>query len=125
VQRYLLIAIGGALGAMLRYCIGTFAAERFGPKFPVGTLAINITACFLIGFTLESLTHHAGLNPAWRYLFAVGFIGAFSTFSTFEWEIWSDLTTGAYWIALAYLTASLIFGFLAVALGSASARALP
>jgi len=77
----------------------------------------------MIGFILEYLGHTTGTHPIWRYLFAIGFIGAFSTFSTFEWEIWSDLTSGAFWIGLAYLTASLVFGFLAVALGATSARA--
>jgi len=46
LQRYALIAIGGAIGAMLRYFIGITAAERFGPRFPVGTLVVNISACF-------------------------------------------------------------------------------
>ena len=125
MQRYLLIALGGALGAMLRYCIGVVAAERFGPRFPVGTLTINVSACFMIGFILEYLHHHTGVNPAWRYAFAIGFIGAYSTFSTFEWEIWSDLTNGAFWLGMLYMVVSLIAGFMAVAVGSIAARSLP
>jgi len=124
LQRYLLIAVGGALGALLRYSIGVVAAQRFGPRFPVGTLSINISACLMIGFTLEYLKHHAGLNPVWRYGFAIGFIGAYSTFSTFEWETWSDLTSGAFWIGIAYVAFSLIAGFIAVAAGSFAARSL-
>jgi len=124
LQRYLLIALGGALGALLRYSIGVVAAQRFGPRFPVGTLSINISACLMIGFTLEYLKHHAGLNPVWRYGFAIGFIGAYSTFSTFEWETWSDLTSGAFWIGIAYVAFSLIAGFIAVAAGSFAARSL-
>lgn len=124
MQRYLLIALGGALGALLRYSIGVVAAQRFGPRFPVGTLSINISACLMIGFTLEYLKHHAGLNPVWRYGFAIGFIGAYSTFSTFEWETWSDLTSGAFWIGIAYVAFSLIAGFIAVAAGSFAARSL-
>jgi fluoride exporter len=124
VQRYLLIAAGGALGAMLRYFIGVLAAERFGPRFPVGTLTINVSACFMIGLLLEYLNHHAGMNPAWRYGIAVGFIGAFSTFSTFEWETWVDLTNGAFWLGILYVAVSLVLGMVAVALGSLSARAL-
>ena len=125
MQRYLLIALGGALGAMLRYFIGVVAAERFGPRFPVGTLTINVSACFMIGFILEYLHHHTGVNPAWRYAFAIGFIGAYSTFSTFEWEIWSDLTNGAFWLGMLYMVVSLIAGFMAVAVGSIAARSLP
>lgn len=109
---------------MLRYFIGVVAAQRFGPRFPVGTLTINISACFMIGLLLEYLHRHAGMNPAWRYGVAVGFIGAFSTFSTFEWETWSDLTSGAFWIGMLYVAVSLIFGLLAVAVGSFSARAI-
>ncbi len=125
LQRYLVIAAGGALGAMLRYFIGDLAAHRYGPRFPVGTLTINLSACFLIGFVVYYLNHHTGLNPAWRYGIAVGFIGAYSTFSTFEWEIWTDMTTGAFWIGMAYLGVSIILGLLAVALGDVAARALP
>ena len=125
MQRYLFIAIGGALGSILRYYVGVATTERFGPRFPLGTLVINITACFLIGISIEYLNRHAGLNPAWRYLIPIGFIGAYSTFSTFEWEIWTNITSGVFWIALAYVAISLIFGFIAVALGAATARSLP
>ena len=124
MRRYLLIAVGGALGAMLRYFIGKVAAEHFGTRFPVGTLSINVSACFMIGFILEYLTQHTGLNPAWRYTFAIGFIGAYSTFSTFEWEIWSELTSGAFWIGILYVAVSLIVGLIAVGLGSTTARSL-
>ena len=124
VRRYLLIAMGGALGAMARYFVGVLAAERFGPRFPVGTLSINISACFILGFILEYLNRHTGMSPVWRYGVAIGFIGAFSTFSTFEWETWSDLTSGAFWIAILYVAVSLIAGLIAVALGSSTARSL-
>ncbi len=124
MQRYLLIAIGGALGAMLRYFVGVVAAERFGPRFPIGTLSINISACFMIGFILEYLNRHTGVSPVWRYAVAIGFIGAFSTFSTFEFETWSELTSGAFWIAILYVAISLIFGLIAVSLGSATSRSL-
>ena len=123
LQRYLYIAIGGALGSMLRYFIGASVAERFGPRFPVGTLIINICACFIIGLSLEYLNRHAGLNPAWRYFLPIGFIGGVSTFSTFEWEVWTNFTNGAFWVALSYVAISIVAGFIAVALGAATARA--
>ena len=124
MKRYLLVALGGALGAMARYFVGILAAERFGQRFPVGTLSINISACFMIGFLLEYLNRHTGMSPVWRYGVAIGFIGAFSTFSTFEWETWSDLTSGAFWIAILYVAVSLIAGLIAVALGSSTARSI-
>jgi len=122
VQRYLLIAIGGGLGSMLRYFLGATAAQRFGVRFPVGTLSVNILACFLIGLSVEYLNRHASLNPAWRYLIPVGFIGGFSTFSTFEWETWSDISSGAFWIGILYVAVSLVAGFVAVGIGVAAAR---
>ena len=124
MQRYLMIAIGGALGSMLRYFVGALAAERFGMSFPVGTLTINISARFMIGFSIELLNTHVGLSPAWRFLIPVGFIGAFSTFSTFEWEMWTDIRNGLFWIALLYLALSLAGGMIAVALGATIARSV-
>jgi len=124
LKRYLLIAVGGALGALARYLVGVFAAEHFRSRFPIGTFSINISACFMIGFILEYLTRHTHMSPAWRYAFAIGFLGAYSTFSSFEWETWSEITNGAYWMGLLYVGASLILGLLAVGLGSATARSV-
>jgi len=107
---------------MLRYFIGALAAKRFAHPFYVGTLVINILACFLIGLSVEYLNRHASLNPAWRFLIPVGFIGGFSTFSTFEWEAWSDITSGAFWIGILYVAVSLVAGFVAVGVGVAAAR---
>lgn len=109
---------------MLRYFIGVVAAKRFGQQFPVGTLSINISACFMIGFIIEYLNRHTGISPIWRYTVAIGFIGAFSTFSTFEWETWADLTHGAFWFGILYVAVSLIAGLLAVGLGTSTARSL-
>ena len=120
-----MVAAGGAVGAVLRYFVGLQASQRFGQRFPIGTLSINLSACFLIGCTLEYLNQHNTANPIVRYAFAIGFIGAYSTFSTFEWEIWSDITHGSFWIGMLYLTVSLVGGLIAVALGAASARAIP
>lgn len=124
LRRYLLIGFGGALGAILRFVIGAAAAQRFGPRFPVGTLVINISACFIYGLVFEYLNRHTGLSEAWRYLIPIGFIGAYSTFSTFEFEFWADFTRGAYWIGILYVTASLVGGFVAVSLGAATGRAV-
>ena len=74
-----------------------------GASFPYGTLVVNITACVIIGFTLTYLGKRADLNPAWRYLLAVGFIGAYSTFSTYEWETLSTLRSGAFAMARSLL----------------------
>lgn len=124
LRRYLLIALGGALGALARYGVGEIAAEHYGTRFPVGTLTINISACFIIGFVIEYLNRHIGLSDGWRYLIPIGFIGAYSTFSTFEFETWSAISRGAYWTGAIYLGSSLVGGFIAVGLGVAAGRAV-
>jgi fluoride exporter len=123
LQRYLFIAIGGALGSVARFWVGTTVAGRLGTRFPFGTLVVNISACLLIGMSIEVLSRHANLNPSWRYLIPIGFIGAYSTFSTFEWEIFTNLNNGAFWIAILYVTISLVSGLIAVALGVSLVRA--
>jgi CrcB protein len=124
LQRYLLIAFGGALGSMARYWVGTTIAGRMGTKFPYGTFVINITACMIIGFSLTLLAKRADLNPAWRFLVPVGFIGAYSTFSTYEWETLSTIRTGAFLLAAFYAVSSLILGLAAVWGGSVIAEIL-
>jgi fluoride exporter len=124
LQRYLFIMIGGALGSAARFWVGTSVASRMGTRFPFGTLVINITACFVIGLSLEFLNHRADLSPSWRFLVPIGFVGAYSTFSTFEWETFSNLSHGTFWIAILYVTVSLVSGLIAVALGVALAKAL-
>ena len=124
MQKYLLIAIGGALGSIARYWVGSTVAGRMGIRFPYGTLIVNITACIIIGFSLTYLGKRAGLSPAWRYLIPVGFIGAYSTFSTYEWETLSTLRAGAFALASLYAIGSLILGLAAVWLGAVLAEAI-
>jgi CrcB protein len=118
LQKYFLIAFGGALGSMARYWVGSAIANRVGTKFPYGTLIINITACVIIGFSLSFLTKRADLSPDWRFLVPVGFIGAYSTFSTFEWETLSTIRTGAFLLAALYSVGSFLLGLAAVWTGT-------
>ena len=122
MEKYFLIAIGGALGSMARYWMGSTIANRMGAKIPYGTFLINMLACAVIGFSITLLTRRAGWNPAWRFLLPVGFIGAFSTFSTYEWETYSNMRNGAFVLAIAYAIGSLVLGFVAVWGGSAIAE---
>jgi CrcB protein len=124
LQKYFLIAFGGALGSVARYWVGSAIANRMGTKFHYGTFVINITACVIIGFSLTVLSKRADLNPAWRFLVPVGFIGAYSTFSTYEWETLYTIRTGAFLIAALYAVSSLILGLAAVWAGSAIAEIL-
>jgi CrcB protein len=124
LQKYLLIAVGGALGSVARYWVGSTIASRAGIKFPYGTLVVNLTACLVIGFTLTYLGKRADLNPAWRFLVPIGFIGAYSTFSTYEWETLTTLRSGAFALAALYAVGSLILGLVATWGGAALAEAL-
>jgi len=118
LQKYFLIALGGALGSVARYWVGSTIAGRMGTKFPYGTFVINLTACVIIGFSLTFLAKRVELNPAWRFLIPVGFIGAYSTFSTYEWETLSTIRTGAFFMAALYAVSSLVLGLAAVWFGS-------
>ncbi len=113
MQKYLFIAAGGALGAITRYWVGSTVAGRMGTRFPYGTFVINMTACVIIGFSLTYLDKRAGLSPAWRFFIPIGFIGAYSTFSTYEWETLSTLRAGAFALAALYAVGSLIVGLAA------------
>ena len=124
MQKYLMIAVGGGLGSVARYWVGSTISSRVGIRFPYGTLVVNLTACLVIGFTLTYLGKRADLDPAWRFLIPVGFIGAYSTFSTYEWETLSTLRSGAFLLAGLYAIGSLVLGLIAVWAGAALAEVL-
>ena len=124
MRKYFFIAIGGSVGAVARYWVGSVITERMGTGFPYGTFVVNITACLLIGFSLVFLERRTELKPAWRFLIPVGFIGAYSTFSTFEWEIFSSLHAGAFFLAALYVVLSVLLGLAAVWCGVLFARAI-
>lgn len=122
MQKYLLIALGGALGSIARYWVGATISSRASVKFPYGTFTINMTACFIIGFVLTLLGKRAGLSESWRYLIPIGFVGAYSTFSTYEWETLSTLRSGAVALAALYAGGSLILGLASTWLGAVTAE---
>jgi CrcB protein len=122
LQKYLLIAAGGALGSIARYWVGSTIAGRMGIRFPYGTLFVNITACVIIGFSLTYMGRRADLSPAWRYLIPIGFIGAYSTFSTYEWETLATVRAGAFFLAGLYAASSFVLGLAAVWAGSVLAE---
>lgn len=83
---YLLIGVGGVLGANARYLVSTWAASRFGTAFPTGTLIVNVTGSFLIGLVLQTVLVRFDNDADARLLVATGFLGAYTTFSTFAFE---------------------------------------
>jgi CrcB protein len=118
LQKYLYIALGGALGTVARYWVGTTVSGRLGARFPYGTFVVNISACLVIGFVVTFLGRRVEINPVWRYLVPIGFVGAYSTFSTYEWETLATLRSGAFVLAAFYALGSLVLGLAAVWGGS-------
>lgn len=121
-MKFLLVAIGGAAGSLLRFIAATAITNRYAGSFPLGTFLINITGSFVIGFLLTVIETRAGLSPHWRPLLIIGFLGGYTTFSSFEWETLSLIRQDAFWVAVGYLMASVFCGFAAVWLGALLAR---
>lgn len=124
MQRYLYIALGGALGSIARYWVGATVTNRLGARFPYGTLVINLTACLVIGFSVTFLARRTGMGVAWRYLVPIGFVGAYSTFSTYEWETLGLIRAGAFPAAAVYALGSLVLGLAATWCGMVAAEYL-
>jgi CrcB protein len=118
----LLVALGGGIGSAARYLVGGWFASRFGPAFPYGTFVINVTGSFIIGFFLAFAQERVSLSPYWRLFFAVGFVGGYTTFSTFEYETIRLLEGNEVLLSTVYAFGSLFIGGLAaiggIALGS-------
>jgi fluoride exporter len=115
--RYVLILLGGGAGSLSRYLVGLAIMTRFAGRFPWGTLAVNVTGSFLIGLLMTLLTERWQPHPYWRLLLVVGFLGGYTTFSSFEWETYSTVREGGFWIGLANVAGSVAFGYAAVWLG--------
>lgn len=113
--------LGGAVGSLARYAAGTAIANRIGARFPAGTLVINVTGSFLIGLAMTLLTERLP-HPNLRLLLVVGFLGGYTTFSSFEWETYSTVRGGSPWLGLANVVGSVVFGYLAVWLGAVLVR---
>ena len=121
-MRYLVISLGGVLGANARYLLGNWVAARYGTSFPYGTMLINVSGSFVIGFFLVLITERFVVHPNWRLFFAVGFLGAYTTFSTFSFETATLMQSGSWWLALANMIGSVVLGLVAVLVGMALAR---
>lgn len=122
LTKYLAVAAGGALGAMLRYYLGGTLLARTAQPFPTATFVINITGSFIVGFFLTLATELLHVSPYWRLAVAVGFVGAYTTFSTFEYEMARLVEDGDFMRALLNVVLSVVLGFAAVWLGIIAAR---
>ena len=115
--------MGGFLGAVARYALGNYIGSRYGVRFPYGTFVINVSGSFLIGLILTLLARTTA-SAYWRYLIPIGFIGAYTTFSTFEYETLRAIQDGQLMTGLLNVALSLVVGFIAVWAGAAIGRVL-
>ncbi|HKA55709.1 MAG TPA: fluoride efflux transporter CrcB [Candidatus Binatia bacterium] len=116
-MEYLVIGLGGFLGANARYLVAGWAAQRFGAIFPYGTFIINISGSFILGFFMAFLSDRAFIHPNYRLFFATGFLGAYTTFSTFTYESLQLLQDGSTLLGFTNILGSVIAGLVGVFLG--------
>lgn len=122
--QYLWIGLGGFIGANTRYVLQQWAANLWGADFPYGTLVINVSGSFIIGLFLTLATGRLALPVEARLFVAVGFLGGFTTFSSFSYETLRLLEQGLWWPAAFYFLGNTGLGMLGVFLGVVAAGLL-
>lgn len=116
------VAIGAAIGGVLRYVVGQLFLQRFGPGFPYGTLFINVSGSFCIGIVAQlAATRAFGITPLLRVLLATGVLGGYTTFSTFSLDAITLLEEGVL-PTLVYVASSVALGFAGATAGLVIAR---
>lgn len=122
MQGTLLLSLGAILGANARFWVGVWAATWLGTGFPFGTFLVNVTGCFLIGLFNGLGETRLPVTPELRLFFAVGFLGAYTTFSSFGFESINLLRAGNLWLAALNIVGNMTLGLLAVVAGLYLAR---
>lgn len=116
--RYLCVLGGGAVGSLTRYLLGRAFAQRFPDSpFVIGTFVINVTGSFLIGLAMTLIVERFRLPHFWQLTLVVGFLGGYTTFSSFEYDAYLATRSGHHLLMLAYLIGSVVLGYGAVWLG--------
>jgi fluoride exporter len=118
LDRYLVVLAGAGLGGLARYVAGSWIMLKYGGRFPLGTLIINVSGSFLIGVLMTLLTERLNPHPNWRLFLVVGVLGGYTTFSSFEYELYQSVRDGARWMGILYLMSSVVLGYLGVWLGA-------
>jgi CrcB protein len=117
MMQMLAIAVGGAIGSVLRYAVSTGIYSVAGRSFPYGTLTVNVVGSLLMGLLFVMLIDRAGIPEIWRMALLVGLLGAFTTFSTFSIETLNLLQSGDYTRAMANIMLSIILCLVATWIG--------
>ncbi|PKO08171.1 MAG: fluoride efflux transporter CrcB [Chloroflexi bacterium HGW-Chloroflexi-2] len=117
MDKVLWISIGAVLGANLRYWVGDWAAQRFGSSFPYGTLLINLSGSFLLGLIVSMSMENFIIDPRLRLLLTIGFLGSYTTFSTYAYESVALISQGQWGLGLFNLLGSSLLGVLFAVLG--------
>jgi CrcB protein len=123
-MNYLFIGAGGFVGAIARYIVAVWIGQRWGRSFPLGTFIINVSGSFFIGLLMTLMTERFMENPQWRLMLVVGFLGAYTTFSTFEYETGALLKDGEWLFASLNVIMSVFVGFIALKLGEVIAKSI-
>lgn len=124
MRLYLSVALGGALGCLARFAFAGFLQQRAGADFPVGTLVINVTGSFLLGFLMRYALQSAAISQELRAALTTGFCGGYTTFSTFSYETAMLMEDGEYGRAALYIGSSVVIALLGTFLGFAAANRL-
>ena len=124
MERYLWIAAGAVLGANARYLVSQWVAERLGAAFPFGTLIVNLTGSLMLGFLLSLTANRFTVSPAMRLFLTVGFLGSYTTFSSYTVESLSLLQNGAPASGLLNILGHNMAGLICALLGIYLARQL-
>ena len=124
MSKLLLIGLAGFIGTLGRYWMAELIAKRYGGTFPAGTLMVNLVGCFLVGLLFYLLEERFLVNHTARGAVLIGFLGGFTTFSSFGLETFSLLQNGAFGLAILNVTTSNLVGLLLVWAGYTLARML-
>lgn len=125
MNRYLLIALGAALGANARYLVGLWAGSRLGAGLPYGTFIVNVTGSLMLGFLLTLSTELILASPNSRLFLATGFLGSYTTFSTYMVESLVLIQQGNILSGVGVLISSVLAGLIAALVGVICARLIP